>query len=146
MSADNPTREANFIRQRVAVDGNGCWIWQGAINAGGYGRVPVRKGNTAHRLSYRTFVGPIPEGLQLDHLCRVRACCNPEHLEPVTSRENTFRGQTPAALNAAKTHCPQGHPFEGENVYHWQGRRFCKTCKRRTVSALRLRRRLAAKS
>ena len=78
----------------------------------------------AHRVAYELQVGPIPVGLQLDHLCRVRSCVNPAHLEPVTSAENTRRG-----LRAMKTHCPQGHPYAGENLLiRPTGQRRCRTC------------------
>ena len=70
----------------------------------------------AHRYAYEELVGPIPEGLQLDHLCRNRSCVNPDHLEPVTCRENLRRGETLNAANLAKTHCPAGHPYAGENL------------------------------
>ena len=71
---------------------------------------------TVHRVAYEAAVGPIPEGLQLDHLCRNTLCTNPAHLEPVTCRENLLRGNTLQAANAAKTHCPYGHPYAGENL------------------------------
>lgn len=78
----------------------GCWIWVGGQNRNGYGRFYLRGGRKykmAHRYAYETFVGPIPEGLLLDHLCRVRHCCNPFHAEPVTVRRNTLRGEGPTA-------------------------------------------------
>lgn len=133
----------DLIRQRVEVDTNGCWVWQRARTGNGYaaqrwqGRVVP-----AHRLSYESFVGPIPEGLFLDHLCRNPPCVNPAHLEPVTSRENTRRSPiTTAALNSAKTQCPQGHRYTPENTYVYQPAnrshpaRYCRTC--RTPAARR---------
>lgn len=118
-----------------------CWRWVGHLSASGYGRLHW-KGKTlpAHRVSYERFVGAIPEGLQLDHLCRNRWCVNPHHLEPVTPRENTLRGNTLAAKNAQKTHCPQGHPYTEENTYFIRtGGRACQTCKKhhRRMSVLR---------
>lgn len=86
---------------------SGCWEWIGTLSSEGYGRFEK---DLAHRVSYRRSVGPIPEGLQLDHLCRNRRCVNPEHLEPVTGRINTLRGETLPAMNAAKTECIHGHP------------------------------------
>lgn len=121
------------IWRRVSVDEAGCWFWNGELHYGGYGRAASpsnrRKSVQTHRFVFECLVGPIPEGLELDHLCRVRRCCNPEHLEPVTHRENMLRGQTIAALNAAKTHCPSGHPYAGDNLHvDAKGHRKCRQC------------------
>jgi hypothetical protein len=84
----------------------------------------------AHRVSYERYVGPIPEGAHLDHLCRNRACVNPEHLEPVSVQTNILRGVSPSAVNAAKTECLRGHPFDDENTYVCPaGKRRCRACK-----------------
>ena len=111
---------------------NGCWLWTAGKFINGYGA--FRLGNRtvyAHRFSYEALVGPIPPELQIDHLCRVRRCVNPAHLEPVTCRENTLRGDTSAAHNAAKTECPQGHPYDEENTYlDPKGGRRCRECAR----------------
>lgn len=111
----------------------GCWEWIRALKSGGYGQLTVNKvAIAAHRLSYMIFVGPIPEGLVLDHLCRVRHCVNPKHLEPVTVKENTNRGiqaERSGCHQRAKTHCPQGHPYADENLYVQGGARVCRTCK-----------------
>lgn len=110
----------------------GCWLWAAYVNPDGYGEFwPTTDRHVgAHRYSYELNVGPIPEGLHIDHLCRVRNCVNPAHLEPVTCRENLLRGDTFQAANAAKTHCPQGHPYDST----CRGRRICTTCGRaRTV-------------
>lgn len=115
------------ILKRIEVDANGCWIWQGFIDYHGYGRLGAK---TAYRTAYELFVGPVPAGHQLDHLCRVHACVNPEHLEPVTQRENLLRGDTHPAANAVKTHCAHDHPYDEENTYHYKGARQCKTCRR----------------
>jgi hypothetical protein len=108
---------------------DGCWEWTAARHNGhGFFNVGGRT-TTAHRVSYEQIVGPIPDGLQLDHLCRNRGCVNPMHLEPVTCGENLARGETINAINAAKTHCPQGHPYSGENLKITpQGFRECKEC------------------
>lgn len=111
-----------------------CWEWRGASDGryGVYGTFyPTgRKAISAHRESYQLFVGPIPDGLHLDHLCRNTLCVNPAHLEPVTARENVMRAATShAARNAAKTHCSKGHLLSGSNLYTWGNGRQCRTCK-----------------
>jgi hypothetical protein len=108
---------------------DGCWLWQGSLRSG-YGRFRGGAGPlvTAHRYAYRLLVGPIPEGLVLDHLCRNGACVNPAHLEPVTQRENLRRGTGFNATNAAKTHCPAGHPYSEANTYRWRDARICLAC------------------
>ena len=94
-----------------------CWDWMAAKSSTGYGLFSVNaKLIRAHRFSYESQRGPIPEGLTLDHLCRNRGCVNPNHLEAVTSAENILRGVGFSALNAKKTHCPKGHPLSGENL------------------------------
>lgn len=116
-------------RFMAKVDQTGdCWLWTGAKTTNGYGAFDKR---VAHRWLYERVVGPVPEGLQLDHLCRVRHCVNPAHLEPVTQRENLYRGNTIPALNAAKTHCPTGHPYDEANTYRTPaGYRQCRACAR----------------
>lgn len=111
---------------------DGCWQWQASLGADGYGRIQIAKvSHRAHRLMWEYVVGPIPEGLQIDHLCRNRACVNPDHLEPVTQRQNILRGESPSARHAIKTHCPQGHAYSVDNTYvSPAGQRFCRTCRR----------------
>lgn len=110
-----------------------CWLWRGYVAKHGYGTYTIGpKTWRVHRYAYEQAVGPIPDGMQIDHLCRVRSCVNPDHLEVVTSRENTLRSPIAAAAVAArKTHCPAGHPYAGENLYaHPAGYRICRACKR----------------
>ena len=125
------------IRSFVRIDDNGCWVWIGATDSRSrYGRMIVDgKTRYTHRVSYETFVGPIPDGLQIDHLCRNRACCNPEHLEPVTPLVNTHRSPI---TNATKTHCPNGHEYNEENTRMTAGRRHCIPCNRIACRAWRM--------
>jgi hypothetical protein len=114
---------------------NDCWAWTGALTEKGYGRFSPRVDGRsvhifAHRFAFEATVGPIPAGLQLDHLCRNRACVNPAHLEPVDARTNLLRGETEAARNAAKVECLRGHPFDTANTYVTpNGRRQCRICR-----------------
>jgi hypothetical protein len=121
-----------------------CWLWTGPLSRDGYGVTHARKAGRAHRLSWMLHRGPIPPGLQLDHLCRVRHCVNPDHLELVTSRENTLRGDSPAARRARQTHCQRGHLFDDANtlvtVVAGRVRRRCKACRARYNHAYHLRR------
>jgi hypothetical protein len=99
------------------VDRSGtCWEWQGSKSRG-YGRFKVsRRMVQAHRFAYELMVGPIPEGLTLDHLCRNTSCVNPEHLEPATERDNILRSDGPAAINARRVECVRGHRFDQANT------------------------------
>ena len=120
------------LPERYEEDSFGCWRWKGA-GSNGYATFTIGgQKRSAHRAVYELLVGPIPEGLQLDHLCGVKRCVNPAHLEPVTPRENTMRAvNAPAAINAAKTHCDHGHEFTPENIYvppKRPNRRYCRTC------------------
>jgi hypothetical protein len=125
------------IKVQLPTDPGGCWEWVGGKNGAcyGYGHIWIKdKWLKAHRVGYEMFVGPIPRGLELDHLCRNRACVNPSHLEPVSRRTNNNRGRSQSALNSRKTHCARGHEFTQENTYYRPtgGRpgRHCRRCRR----------------
>jgi hypothetical protein len=125
----------------VNVNSDGCWMWGGYLNEDGYGQFSIsRRMLKAHRVAYELFSGKIPPNLQIDHLCRNRSCVNPAHLEPVTSIENTRRGNS-ALTRSKKTHCPAGHPYDGDNLYRspngWS--RQCKTCIRESKRRRRAR-------
>lgn len=106
------------IEERTSPEPNtGCWLWTGAVGDHGYGTISVNDTTRlAHRLAFEAAKGPIPSGLQIDHLCRQRMCVNPQHLEAVTHRENGIRGVGACAFNARKTHCVNGHEFTAENT------------------------------
>ena len=116
-----------------------CWLWTGAIQSRGYGSFGI-DGTTylAHRVAYWLWRGHIDDGLTINHLCGVKRCVNPQHLEAVTQAENNAHARatglapypTQAARNAAKTSCANGHPFTPENTYHGPSGRRCRTCKR----------------
>lgn len=112
-----------------------CWNWTGQILPGGYGKTTVNyKTVLAHRFVYESSKGKIPDGLCLDHLCRNRSCVNPDHLEPVSHKENTARGAGPASENAKKTSCKRGHALSGDNLYITpDNRRQCKACRGRKI-------------
>lgn len=129
---------AGVLTERLAAlttnASTGCMLFTGTLDRDGYGRLQVNGRRwVAHRAAYELAHGPIPDGLTLDHLCRVRNCVNPAHLEPVTLRENVLRGEGQSARNAVATHCHQGHPFDEANTYRRPGGgRTCRACKRIT--------------
>lgn len=111
-----------------------CWLWIGARHPLGYGHIKIDgQVASAHRVAYELARGAIPDGLVVDHLCRVPSCVNPEHLEAVTMTENTLRGFSPAAQAARRGHCERGHEYTPTNTYVWKGTRICRECRRRVV-------------
>jgi hypothetical protein len=123
------------LATQIVIDpDSGCWLWQGRRDRLDYGRLYWNRGHwLTHRLVYTLLVGPVPRHLVMDHVkawgCKSTACCWPGHLQPVTQRENLLRGNTFGAANAAKTHCPQGHPYDEENTHYAPGGgRTCRAC------------------
>ncbi len=121
----------DYLLARISPEPNsGCWLWLGYLHPAGYGRIVNPDGTTtgAHRAIYEELVRLIPDGLQLDHLCRVRCCVNPQHLEPVTCGENIRRGET-GKNNGDKTHCKYGHEYTPANTVISKDGRSCRTCR-----------------
>lgn len=144
MSAFDPALLPENMQSKILPSVNGCWEWIGALNSRGYSSVGNGKGSSvlAHRLAYEIIVGPIPDGLTIDHLCRNKPCVNTDHLEPVTVAENNRRA---ARL---QTHCSKGHPLSGQNLYlrrrkHGWVQRVCRKCNYEHGKAWRARKRAA---
>ena len=122
---------ADRFWSKVEPATDGCWVWTGGKSNNGYGRFTVGSSSRvyAHRFAYEDQVGPIPDGLVIDHLCRNRACVNPAHLEAVTNRINTVRGEA-GDWQRSKTHCPSGHAYTTENTRIYRTWRYCRSCER----------------
>ena len=128
---------------KIRFESSGCWIWQGYVSRKGYGHFSVGNPHryiAAHRFAYILAKGRIPPQLQIDHVCRNRACVNSVHLDLVTNRENQARGTTPTSVRMRQTHCHRGHAFDLFNTYiETNGHRRCRICKRAKESARRYR-------
>ena len=127
---------AAFEAKYIPEPNSGCWLWTGAHNGNGYPVISIARNGKggknayAYRLSYEWAKGPIPPDKEIDHLCRIRWCVNPDHLEAVTHRVNMLRGNTVAAFHAQKTECKRGHPFTADNVYFTANGKGCVACRR----------------
>lgn len=119
------TPEQRFWSKVIRADY--CWLWQGSLNSAGYGSFG---GMGAHCYSYQVLHGPIPSGMEIDHLCQNKRCVNPQHMEVVSHRENCLRAGGWAAKHSNATHCPAGHPYDEGNTQRRRGRRYCKKCVR----------------
>jgi hypothetical protein len=120
-----------FWDRAIPEPNSGCWLWSAGTSPLGYGILYFDGSNRlAHRIAYEMLVGPIPKGLELDHLCRVRCCVNPDHLEPVPHAENVRRSPVVGRVDRGITHCPQGHPYK-INTANSRRRRVCPECRRR---------------
>ena len=122
------------LMDRLTLDEKDCWIWEGSTNTHGYGQLwtgthveGTRKLRRTHQITFEHFRGKVPEGLTLDHLCRVLLCANPWHLEAVTHRENVQRGNAPTAIAHRTNTCKRGHSLT--DAYMQSGRRYCRQCK-----------------
>ncbi len=150
------SRLPDLFWQKVRVANSGCWEWVAYCDKDGYGKYSLASvssvcGRGVHRITYHHFIARIPEGMQIDHLCRNRRCCNPEHLEAVTVGENVNRSLNYIALNRRKTHCPQGHAYVGDNLVikinrHGTESRVCKKCRNDQAREYQRHRRAAAKA
>lgn len=121
------------LASRIKATAGGCWEWTGTKTMAGYGQIIMeRKRIYVHRYLFGLLKEPLNDSLELDHLCRCRNCCNPDHLEQVTHAENVRRGAC-KDINGTKTHCPKGHPYDEQNTISIHGgkHRDCLECKRR---------------
>jgi len=133
--------EEKILRYVSPEPNTGCWLWIGGRDTDDYGVIwHDRTTHRAHRVIYESVRGLIPDGLQLDHLCRTTCCVNPDHMEPVTCRENLLRGKTIAASLSSQTHCKRGHEFSSGNTRNYRGSRVCRECERKKVKDQRARR------
>ena len=148
MGGPSVTLRERFLAKIEPEPTSGCWLWTGALNREGYGQIWIAKNQPkpmVHRYAYMELTGQdIPDGFVIDHLCRVRSCVNPDHLEAVTPRVNTYRCPSPPSRNGKKTHCKHGHELSGRNLFLHEDRngprRDCRECGKLKTRRYRARR------
>lgn len=141
----DPTWRPPTVSQRFwskVVESGDCWLWTGTGRRYGHFKIGGRDW-LAHRFSYEDMVGPIPDGLTIDHLCTNKKCVNPDHLDPVPQVVNAHRRDAQHGRGHATTHCPQGHPYDDTNTRHRNGRRHCRACARERAQRNRDRKKVA---
>jgi hypothetical protein len=128
------------VTNRVTRDGSGCWVVSGSVASNGYPHVGFDwEKQSTHRVMFEEWYGPIPDGLEIDHICRNKRCCNPEHLEPVPPAENFLRGEHPTAVAVRTGRCYRGHELTEENtVWYRNGKRTCRQCRDDRMARYRL--------
>lgn len=117
-----------ILKRFVRLAGD-CWEWCGTLTNQGYGQIVTNGQFLAHRYIFTGLIGDIGGNLVLDHICENRRCVYPHHLEPMTHKQNTLKGNSASTRNARKTHCPSGHEYSEENTRVWRGIRHCRTCR-----------------
>ena len=130
----------------VRTEKGGCWLWEGYVDKDGYGRMVSREHSVVvsgyvHRMAWEQYRGAIPKGMQIDHLCKIKNCVNPEHLEVTSPQVNNLRSNSMAAKYARRDACKHGHPLTGANVRKVGNTRVCQTCNRQRVAEHRARHR-----
>lgn len=147
----NLTTQERFLNKVAPEPNTGCWLWMNCINHSGYGMFGInRKAVLAHRYSYEYYKGEIPTGLSIDHICSVRSCVNPDHLDAVTAKENTQRTHARGRArngNEVKTHCREGHLYSGDNLYVLRTqptKRNCRICSRTNMRRYQRKKRSSA--
>ena len=143
MRSRTTTDRERFDGKWIPEPNTGCWLWTGPVSKDGYGQFKMSHFQwKAHRASWQMYRGEIPPGMQIDHICRVRSCVNPDHLRVVTQRTNVLENSIGlAAQNLSKTHCPRGHPLSGKNLRTVKNAetnsRRCRTCHNAKIAARR---------